>query len=94
MEELEQLADLVLALLGMPHTTVGIEHVPVAAADALAFEIPGLHEVVDYPLSRSLGYANRVCDVTQTCVGLPVESQQDLRVAREEVPRTASRFRT
>ena len=94
MEEVEQLADLVLELLGMPHATLGIEHVPVATADALAFEIPGRHEVVDDPLSRSLGYANRVRDVTQTGVGLSVESQQDLRVAREEVPGTAISFRT
>ncbi len=94
MEEFEQLADLVLVLLGMPHATLGIEHVPIATSDALAFEITRLHEVVDDPLSRSLGYANRVCDVTQTCIRLPVEGQQDLRVAREEVPGTAISFRT
>ena len=94
MEEVEKLADLVFELLGMAHAALGVEDVAVATADALALEIPGFHEVVDDPLSRSLGYANRVRDVTQTCVGLPVDGQQDLRVAREELPKTVTSFRT
>ena len=94
MENVEKLADLVLELLGMAHAALGVEDVAVATADALALEIPGRHEVIDDPLSRSLRYSNRVRDVTQTGVGLSVESQQDLRVACEELPGTASSFRT
>jgi hypothetical protein len=93
-EKVEKLADLVLELLGMAHAALGVEDVAVATADALTLEIPGRHEVVDDPLSRSLGYANRARDITQTGVGLSMESQQDLRVAREEVPRTVTSFRT
>ena len=93
-QEVEQLADLMLELLGMPHTPLPVEHVPIAAADTLALEIAGVDEVVDDALGRSLGDADRGRDVPHADIGISLNGQQHLRVAREEVPRTAFYFRT
>ena len=76
------------------HPALSVEHVPIAAADALALEIPGVDEVVDDALGRSLGYTDRGRDLAQADIRIPLDGQQNLRVAREEVPRTALFFRT
>jgi len=81
-------------LRGMPHAALSVEHVPIAAADALALEIAGVDEVVDDALGRSLRYSDRVRDVAQPDIGIPLDGQQHLRVAGEKLPRTASYFRT
>jgi hypothetical protein len=78
----------------MSHAPLSVEHVPIAAADALALEIAGVDEVVDDALGRSLGYTDRVRDVAHADVGISLDGQQHLRVAREEVPRTVFYFMT
>jgi hypothetical protein len=93
-QKVEQLADLMLELLGMPHAALAVEHVPIAATDALALKVAGVDQVVDDALGRSLGYTDRARDVAHADIWVSLDGQQHLRVAREEVPRAAFYFRT
>jgi len=92
-EQVEQLTDLVLELRGMAHREVPVERVVVAPSRSMPRDVPGVDEVGNDSLSRSLRDADGLGDVAQPHVGVLLEAEKDLRVARDEVPR-AIRFRT
>jgi len=91
-QEIEKRADLVVALGGMPHVGTAIERVVVPSPLALAGHVAGLDEIRDdalrCPLRDSYGY----CDVPQSCAGVVLQTEQDLRVTSDEAPRCG--FRT
>jgi hypothetical protein len=55
-EDVEQLSDLVLGLRRVAHPDLAVEDIAVAPTHALARHIPGVDEVGDDSLRRSLGY--------------------------------------
>jgi hypothetical protein len=92
-QDLEQLTNLVLELLGVPHSSSRIDDVAIPPPDTLPLHKPSLHEVVDDPLSRTLGDSDGARNVTKTRFGIALNSEENLRVARQEVP-SAIGFRT
>lgn len=85
-QEPEELADLELALSGVAHRRVWIDHIPVSSADALSCHIAGIDEVLDDALRRALGHTHEIRDVAQPRVGVVLDAEEDLRVVREEMP--------
>ena len=75
-----------LDLLGMSHAPLRIDDVAVSPPHALPLYVPGIHEVVDDPLSRPLGDSDGGRNVTQTGVGIALNREENLCMAREEVP--------
>ena len=82
-----------LDLLGMPHAPFCVDRVAISPPHTLPFHVPGSHEVVDDPLRRSLGDSDGARNVTKTGFGIALNCEENLGVAREEVPRVVS-FRT
>lgn len=82
-----------LELLGMPHAPSRIDHVAVPAPNTFPLHVPSVHEIVDDPLSRPLGDSDGDRNVTKTRVGIALNREKNLRVARQEVPRAVC-FRT
>jgi hypothetical protein len=89
LEEVEEVADLLVCLGGMSHRGVSMDGVAVAAADAHALEEAGLDQIRDDPLRRPLGDADGLGDVSRSAIGVARDGQQDLRVVRDEPPRLA-----
>ena len=92
-EKLEELADLVVALRRMTHGNGRVQRVPVPPPHALTTHVSLFDEIGDDSLRGPLGDADGGGDVTQTDLGITVDAEQDLAVARQEVP-SAICFRT
>ena len=82
-----------LELLGVSHTTFGLDDLSIPSTVAFASHIPGIHQVVDDPLSCPFGDSHCCCNVSQAYIVIAVDRQEHLRVARQEVPPTMC-FRT
>ena len=85
-QEIEQLADLVVALGGMSHVRAAIERVAVPSPLALAGHVAGLDEIRDDPLCRPLRDSHGLGYVAQPCAGVALQTEQDLRVTGDEAP--------
>ena len=64
LQQVEQGADVVARLRGVPHLAVAVHEVPVAAADALPLHEAVSDQVGENPLRRPLRDADRVRNVT------------------------------
>ena len=84
-KELEQVADFVALLGGVPHLRLLVDQVVIAPAASFAFEESGLDEFDHYPLGCSLGDADRLADVSEPGVGVVGYAKQHLGVVCEEV---------
>jgi hypothetical protein len=86
LEEMEKLADLVVGLGCVPHLEVSVEVIAIAPPDLLALYIAGLDQIGDDPLRCAFGDPNHLRDVPKPDVGIPCDTEQHLRVVREEPP--------
>jgi hypothetical protein len=91
-EEVEKLADLVIELRSVAHRDAALDRVVVAPSDASTRDVTGVHEVGDDSLRSPLGDSHRPGDVPQAGIRIPLNAQEHLGVARQEVP--AALFRT
>jgi hypothetical protein len=91
-QEAEELADLELALSGVSHGRVWVNHIPVTPPDALSSHVASVDQILDDSLRRALCHAHQVRYVAQPRVGVVLDAQEHLRVVREEMPATG--FRT
>jgi hypothetical protein len=91
-QEPEELADLELALSGVSHGRVWIDHIPVTPSDPLSSHVASIDQILDDSLRRALCHSHQVCNVAQPRVGVVLDAQEDLRVVREKMP--AIGFRT
>ena len=89
LQEFQEFADLMAVLGGVTHGDVGVDAVVVSTSDAFAFDVAGFHQFGDDALGGPFGDSNRLGDVTEPCVGVAVEAEEDLGVVREEPPRLA-----
>jgi hypothetical protein len=85
-QETEELADLELALSGVSHGRVWINHIPVTPPDPLSFHVAGVDQILDDSLRRALCHSHQVPYVAQPRVRVVLDAQEDLRVVREKMP--------
>ena len=76
----------------MPHPHAPVECVPVPTAFAFPRDIARVDEIGDDALRRPLCYPNRLGDISKPRVGIALDAEEHLGVAREKVP--ALSFRT
>ena len=69
------------------HLGVAVDHVMVAAANAVDLDEACLREVGHDPLSGSLGDADVDSQVARTDIGFARDAKQHLRVVGDEAPR-------
>ena len=74
-------------LRGVSHRDLGTGLVSISPAVALAGNKAGLDKVGEDPLGRAFGDTYPLRHVAYPHVGITVETQQDLCMAREELPR-------
>lgn len=92
-QHFEELTDLVLDLFGMPHGPSGVHDVAVSPSDSLALHVARIDEIVDDSLSRPFRDSDNARNVAKPCLGIALNRQENLCMAREEVP-AAVYFRT
>ena len=85
--QVEQFADLLVDLGGVAHLRAAVDRVVVSAADLLALDEARLHEVGDDSLRCSLGDPDLFGNVTQSDGVVARDTEEDLRVVRDEPPR-------
>src|SRR2546429_9480493 len=86
-KKVEELADLSGPGEPIGHGKVGLDRVVVAAAVALARDVPGGGEVADDAMGGALGDPDRLADLAQADAGILGDAQQDLGVVGEKRPR-------
>ena len=86
LEEIEELADLVIELRRVAHLALAVQRVTASAPDPLTPHVPALDEVGDDPLDGALGDPDGLGDVAQTRVRVMGDAEQDLRVVGDEAP--------
>lgn len=85
-EEIEELADLVIELRGVPHSHVPVQCIPVPPTLARAADVPLLYEIGHDALRRPLGDAHDAGDVTKPRFRVALDAEQHLRVTCKEMP--------
>ena len=86
-QDVEQLADFMIALRGVSHGRTEIERVVIPPSLPLAGHVASHDEVRDDPLRRALGYSHGLCDVAQPRARVALETEEHLRMARDKPPR-------
>ena len=85
-EELEQFPDVVLELRPVAHGDVRVHRIAVPTPHASTRDVAGLYQVSDDSLCRTLRDPGDRRDVAEPYLGIRVQAEEDLGVAREEVP--------
>jgi hypothetical protein len=85
-EEIEEWPDLVLGLRGVSHCCASVDQVVVASSDSASVDDVRFDEVCDDSLGRALGDSDDLGDVSEPDVGVLGDTQEYLRVVREERP--------
>jgi hypothetical protein len=85
-EEPDQLADGVVAVLGVPQRQVFVHLVMVSAPVADLRQVAGFHQVVDDLCRRSLGDPNDLGDVSEANGWVAGDRLEHVRVVRDEAP--------
>jgi hypothetical protein len=70
----------------MAHRHVNVDGVTVPSTDPFAGDVPRVDQVGDDPLGGALGDPDLLGKVTEACVWVAAEAEQDLCVVREEPP--------
>jgi hypothetical protein len=91
-EEVEKLADLVIELRSVAHRDAAFDRVLIAPSDASTRDVAGVDEIGDDSLRSPLRDPDRLGDVAQAGIRTPLNAQEHLSMARQEVP--AVLFRT
>ena len=86
-QDVEELADLMIALRGVAHGGTEIERVVIPPSLPLAGDVAGHDEVRDDPLRRALRYPHGLGDVAQPRTRVALQAQEYLPVTRDETPR-------
>ena len=86
-QEVEELADLMIALRGVAHGGTEIERVVIPPSLPLAGDVAGHDEVRDDPLRRALRYPHGLGDVAQPRARVALYAEKHLCVARDKTPR-------
>jgi hypothetical protein len=86
LEKIEKMADLVVGLGCVPHLEVSVDVVAIAPPDLLTLEVAGLDQIGDDPLRCPFGDPDHLREISEPNVGILSDTQQDLRVVREEPP--------
>jgi hypothetical protein len=85
-QEVEEFADGVVAVLWVAERQRFVYVVPVAASVSDLREVAGFDEIVDDLRRRSLGYADRVGDISEADRTVACDRFQYVRVVRHEPP--------
>jgi hypothetical protein len=85
-EEVEEWADVLFCLGGVPHCCVSVDQVVVAASDSLSLEDACLDEVGGDALSGAFGDADLFSDVSEPGVAVFGDAKQHLGVVGQERP--------
>ena len=76
-----------MAVLGLvPHRGVAVDGVAIATPDAFSCHISGFDQIMHDPLCGAFGNPNALCAVTEPYLAVTSDTEQDLRVVREEGP--------
>jgi hypothetical protein len=86
LQEIEQSADVIPELSGMPHRTVALDQIVVPPTNAGALEKTSLGKVGHDALNGTLCDPDVLGDVAKADVGILSDAQQDLGVVREKGP--------
>ena len=85
-EEIQELSDLVIELRGMAHVNGAVESIAVPPAFTLARDVARLDQFGDDALRRPLRDPHSPGDVAKPHVGITLDTEKYLGVARKEVP--------
>jgi hypothetical protein len=85
-QNVQKLADVVVALRWMAHRKAAVERVAVSPPNSLSAHVARLDEVTHDSLCRSLCDAHRLGDVAKPRVWAPLEAEENLSMVREKVP--------
>ena len=77
---------MVLGLGGVSHRCASVDQVVVASSDSASVDDVRFDEVCDDSLGRALGDSYDLSDVSEPDVGVLGDTQEYLRVVREERP--------
>ena len=86
-EKIEQWADSMFCLSGMPHCGFSVDQVVVAPTDPSPVDDPRLDEVCDDPLGCPFGDPDLFSDVPEPDIDVLGDAEQNLCVVCEERPR-------
>ena len=86
LEELEERADFEALLQLVAHFGGRVDRVVVPAADSAAFDVTRFDQIGDDPLGSAFCDSDLVGDVSESCVRIVGDAEQNLRVAGYERP--------
>jgi len=84
--EIDQRRDAFVSLDRVPERTIGSDLVAISTTMANPLDVPGLFQVGDDALDRALRDAYKLSNVAHSCLRLPRNAQQDVRVVGEKRP--------
>ena len=77
---------MVIALAWMAERKIRIDYVAVACANPMALDVPGVFQVVDDAVRRTLGDADTLGNVAQSHLRIACQAEKHMRVVGEEGP--------
>ena len=86
-EKADQLADGVVAVLGMAKWELVVDFVLIAASLAGLRQVAGALEILDQLSGRSFRDAYGLCNVSEACTGIGREAYEHVRVVGDKGPR-------
>jgi hypothetical protein len=86
LEELEERADCEAVLQLVAHFGARVDRVVVPAADSASFDVARFGQIGDDPLGGAFCDSDLVGDVSESCVRIVGDAEQNLRVAGYERP--------